>query len=297
MNRDLPRLGFIGAGTIATALSGSLRAEGYTVAAVASRSFSSSQKLAALVSGCVPFENMQHVADSADILFITTPDDAILEVAGQIEWQTGKSVVHCSGADSSEILRQAKLEGAQTGVFHPLQTFAGAAQAVKSLKDITFSLEAEEPLLTQLKEMAEALGGHWIAINLEDRVLYHASAVMGSNYLVTLVKLATELWDDFGLSREDAVRALLPLIKGTINNIETVGLPACLTGPISRGDSGTVQKHVRDLEKHHPDILKTYCELGLKTIPIALEKGRIDARKAKEIEAVLQGCRILGSKT
>jgi predicted short-subunit dehydrogenase-like oxidoreductase (DUF2520 family) len=280
-------LGFIGAGTIATVLAGSLRAEGYTVTAVASRSFSSAQKLAALVSGCVPLEDMQHVVNSSDILFITTPDDVISEVAGQIEWQTGKSVVHCSGADSSEILHQAKLEGARTGVFHPLQTFAGAAQTVKSLKDITFSLEAEEPLLTHLKEMADALGGHWIVLKSEDRVLYHASAVMVSNYLVTLLKLATDLWAGFGVTREEAVKALLPLIEGTVSNIDTLGLPGCLTGPISRGDSGTVKKHLRDLANHHHDILGTYRELGLKTIPIALEKGRIDTCKAREIEAVL----------
>ena len=287
MNKDLPRLGFIGAGTVATVLAHSLQAKGYPVTAVASRSLSSAQKLAAMVGGCVPFEDMQHVANSTDILFITTPDDAISEVAGQIEWQTGKAVVHCSGADSSEILRQAKLVGALTGVFHPLQTFAGAAQVVKSLKDITFSLEAAEPLLTHLKEMADALGGHWIVLKPDYRVLYHASAVMVSNYLVTLLKLATDLWAGFGVTREEAVMALLPLIEGTVSNIDTLGLPQCLTGPIARGDTGTVKKHLRDLEKHHHDILGTYRELGLKTIPIALEKGRIDARKAREIEAVL----------
>ena len=297
MYRDWPRLGFIGAGTIATVLSSSLRSEGYTVATVSSRSFLSAQKLAALVSGCVAFEDMQHVADSADILFITTPDDAISKVAGQIEWQTGKSVVHCSGADSSEILRKAKLEGAQPGVFHPLQTFAGVERGLKGLQGITFSLEAEEPLLTHLKEMANALGGHWIVLKPEDRVPYHASAVMVSNYLVTLLKLATDLWAGFGLTREEAIKALLPLIEGTVSNIDTLGLPQCLTGPISRGDSGTVEKHLRDLEKHHHDILETYRELGLKTIPIALEKGRIDTLKAQEIASILESCGTEGSKT
>jgi predicted short-subunit dehydrogenase-like oxidoreductase (DUF2520 family) len=184
-------------------------------------------------------------------------------------------------------LRKAKLEGAQTGVFHPLQTFAGAERELKVLQGTTFSLEAGEPLLSQLKEMASTLGGRWIVLKSEDRVLYHASAVMVSNYLVTLVKLATDLWDDFGVTREEAVMALLPLIKGTVSNIETLGLPQCLTGPVSRGDSGTVNKHLRDLAKHHNAILETYRELGLQTISIALEKGRIDSHKAREIEAAL----------
>ena len=296
MNRDWPRLGFIGAGTIATVLASGLRAEGYTVAAVASRSFSSAQKLAALVSGCVPFEDMQHVTDSADILFITTPDDAISEVASQIEWPTDKSVVHCSGADSSEILRQAKLEGALTGVFHPLQTFAGVERGLKGLQGITFSVEAEEPLLTHLKEMADALGGHWIILKSEDRVLYHASAVMVSNYLVTLLKLATDLWTGFGVTREEAIKALLPLIEGTVSNIDTLGLPQCLTGPISRGDTGTLKKHLHALGKNHGDIISAYRELGLKTVPLALEKGRIDALKAQEIASILESCGTEGRK-
>ncbi len=287
MNRDLPGLGFIGAGTVATALVRALQGKGYPVVAVASRSLSSAQRLAELIPGCRPCRDKQQVIDCSDLIFITTPDDVIAQVAGELRWQTGKSAVHCSGADSSELLRKAVSDGAAIGVFHPLQTFAGAEQSKNSLAGITFSIEAPEPLLAQLKGMAKALGGRGIVLKSEDRVLYHASAVMVSNYLVTLVKLATDLWAGFGVTREEAVMALLPLIKGTVSNIDTLGLPQCLTGPISRGDSGTVKKHLRDLEKHHHDILETYRELGLKTIPIALEKGRIDARKARGIEAAL----------
>jgi predicted short-subunit dehydrogenase-like oxidoreductase (DUF2520 family) len=79
----------------------------------------------------------------------------------------------------------------------------------------------------------------------------------------------------------------MPLIKGTVNNIETVGLPGCLSGPISRGDTGTLNKHLRALGKNHGDIITAYRELGRKTVPVALEKGRIDAKKAKEMEFIL----------
>ncbi len=287
MYKNLPKLGFVGAGTIATYLACSLQSQGYPVTAVASRRFGSAQKLAALVNGCTPFEDKQPVVDVSDIIFITTPDDDISQVTGQIEWRTGKSAVHCSGVDSSEILYKAKLEGAQTGVFHPLQTFAGTGQIAEALHGVTYSLEAEEPLLRQLKDMAWAIGGRWIIIKGEDRPLYHASAVMVSNYLVTLMKLATDLWSEFGLTREEAVAALLPLIRGTVINLDNMGLPESLTGPISRGDIGTIKKHLHGLEKCHNDILGAYSELGLKTIPIALEKGGIDSRKAREIEEAL----------
>ncbi|RJO60882.1 MAG: DUF2520 domain-containing protein [Dehalococcoidia bacterium] len=297
LNRDLPRLGFIGAGTVATALACALHGKGYPVMAVASRSFSSAQRVAKLIPDCRPCPYKQQVIDCSDIIFITTPDDVIARVAGELRWQAGKSAVHCSGADSSGILSKAKSDGAQTGVFHPLQTFAGAQRTAEALYGITFSLEAEEPLLTQLKQMAEALGGRWFVLIPDARVLYHASAVMVSNYLVTLVKLATELWPDFGVTREEATRALLPLIKGTVNNIETLGLPGCLTGPISRGDTGTLKKHLQALSKRHNVITSAYCELGLQTVPVALKKGRIDASKAQEIVSILSNSASERSKT
>ena len=297
MKRNLPRLGFIGAGKVATALACGLHGKGYPVVAVASRSFSSAQRLSEFIPSCQPCQNKQRVIDSSDIIFITTPDDVIAQVAGELRWQPSKSVAHCSGADSSELLRKAVSEGTMVGVFHPLQTFAGAEQTGNSLAGITFSIEAQEPLLRQLKGMARALGGRCIVLKPEDRALYHASAVMVSNYLVTLVKLSTDLWADFGLSREDAVRALAPLIKGTVNNIETVGLPGCLTGPISRGDAGTLKKHLQALGKNHNDIISAYRELGLRTVPVAVEKGRIDAQKAREIASILESCGTEGSKT
>jgi predicted short-subunit dehydrogenase-like oxidoreductase (DUF2520 family) len=80
---------------------------------------------------------------------------------------------------------------------------------------------------------------------------------------------------------------LIPLLKGTINNIDKVGLPDCLTGPISRGDLGTIGKHLSALEAKNSSLLNTYKELGLQTIPIALAKGKIDEDKAKELEALL----------
>jgi predicted short-subunit dehydrogenase-like oxidoreductase (DUF2520 family) len=236
---------------------------------------------------CQPYEDKQQVVDDADLIFITTPDDAISKVAGELKWQPGKFAVHCSGADTSALLDKAASGGAVTGVMHPLQTFAGMEQAKNSLMGITFSVEAREPLLSVLKKMAVALGGKCMVLAPEDRALYHASAVMVCNYLVTLVKLSIDLWSDFGLSREDAVRSLAPLIKGTINNLETVGLPGCLSGPISRGDAGTIEKHLAALSENYPDVIRTYVDLGLQTIPIALEKGKIDGNRAREIETIL----------
>ena len=135
--------------------------------------------------------------------------------------------------------------------------------------------------------MAVSLEGRWIELKPGDKVVYHAAAVLACNYLVTLVKLATDLWQTFGVSTSEATRALLPLLRGTINNLDNVGLPQCLTGPIARGDLGTVGKHLAALENSAPELLPTYRELGRQTIPIALDKGKVDEQVAKEMQKLL----------
>jgi predicted short-subunit dehydrogenase-like oxidoreductase (DUF2520 family) len=209
-------------------------------------------------------------------------------IVNEIHWHSGQYVVHCSGADSLDVLEPARLSNAQVGSFHPLQTFAGIQKAIDNLPGSTFALEAEGALLEVLKSLAVSLEGRWIKLGSGDKAAYHTAAVMSSNYLVTLVKLATDLWGSFGIPREEAIQALLPLLKGTINNIENLGIPGALTGPIARGDAGTVQIHLETLKETSPAIIPVYCEMGLQTVTVALAKGRINERQAKEIEAILK---------
>ncbi len=282
------KLGFIGAGIVGTALAVRLSNKGYSVAAVSSRSQTSAEKLAKAVSGCRAFNKSQEVADAAELVFITTPDDSIAPVVAEIQWHSGQSVVHCSGAASTAILEPAKKLGAQVGAFHPLQTFASISQAIENIPGSTFAVEAEESLRNTLKDMATALDGQWIELKASDKVAYHAAAVIACNYLVTLVKLATDLWQTFNVPTNQAAQALLPLIRGTLHNIETVGIPQCLTGPLARGDIGTIKKHLDAMQKVAPNLLSTYQELGIQTIPIALAKGKISQKQAQELQAILE---------
>ncbi|MEE8620119.1 MAG: DUF2520 domain-containing protein [Dehalococcoidia bacterium] len=286
------KTGFIGAGTTGTALAVRLSQKGCPVVAVSSRTLSSAQKLAALVPDCRVYHTAQDVAEAAELVFITTPDDVMAQVCAEVQWREVNSVVHCSGAHSVDILGSAKKLGAAVGSFHPLQTFADVDQAIRNLPGSTFALEAEEPLLTTQKELTRLLNGNWVVLKPGDKVLYHVAAVFACNYLVTLVKLALDLWLNFGVSSKEATRALLPLLEGTINNINNIGLPDCLTGPVARGDSGTIERHLSALETRSLDLLTTYKELGLQTIPIALAKGKVSEQKAEEMKALLS----LGSR-
>ena len=284
----MPKLGFIGAGTVGTALAIRLSERGYPVVAVSSRSQASADKLAQAINGCRAVESSQAVADSAELVFITTPDGAIPTVVSTVKWHLGQSVVHCSGADSVNSLEPAGKQGASVGAIHPLQTFASVEQAINNIAGSTFALEAQEPLLSILKDIATVLDGTFIELTADDKVLYHAAAVIACNYLVTLVKLATDLWQTFNVPPERATQALLPLLRGTIANIERVGIPQCLTGPIARGDTGTIKKHIDAMEKAAPALLPTYLDLGRQTIPIALAKERIDQQQAGELQTLLK---------
>lgn len=277
------KTGFIGAGTTGTALAVRLSRNGWPVVGVYSRTPTSSQELAGRVPNCRAYHTAQQLAEVAEMVFITTPDDVIAQVCSEVRWHRGQSVVHCSGAHSLDILESAKKLGVAVGSFHPLQTFADVDQAVANLPGSTFALEAREPLLSTLKELARLVDGNWVELKPGDKVLYHAAAVFACNYLVTLVKLALDLWKDFGVPPEDATRALLPLLRGTLNNIDGIGLPDCLTGPVARGDLGTIERHLRVLADTNLSLLTTYRELGLQTIPIALAKGKVNEQKAEEM--------------
>ena len=217
-----PRIGFIGAGRTAFALSLALSEAGYEVSAVSSRASASSAELASRLPNCAAFEHPQGVVDAAGVVFITTPDDAIRSTVEELRWRPGTGVVHCSGALSRDVLSTAAANGVETGCLHPLQTFA-SRDTSPDLHGTYFAIEAEGVLDSVLREMVEALGGIAITLRAEDRALYHASAVLASNYVVTLLKLATDLWLRLGYDRATALQVLLPLLRGAVDNLDDAG--------------------------------------------------------------------------
>ena len=283
-------IGLIGAGITGTALAVRLAQQEYQVIAVSSRSLVSAENLAKRLNDCKVCMTAQEVADLAQFVFITTPDDVISKVANEVKWHNDQNIVHCSGAHSTDIIETAETYGAHIGCFHPLQTFAGIEQAIDNIPGSTFAIEADGSLLTVLKKMASAMQGDWVILKAGDKVLYHAAAVFACNYMVTLVKLATDLWQHFGVPQGQSIKALMPLLRGTLNNIENVGLPNCLTGPIARGDLGTIEKHLEALESDNENsyLLNSYKQLGFQTIPIALAKGKIDSERGRELQVLFQ---------
>ena len=226
------------------------------------------------------------------------PDDRIQEVAEALaRWgslRKGAVLIHVSGGRPASAMSLAREGGAHVASMHPLQTFASADQqagsasaAVDLLSGALFACEGDEEALLVVREIVEVLGGRYVAIDGEKKALYHAGAVMASNYLVTLVGSAAELFEEAGIPRDEAIRALAPLLRGTVANLERVGLPMALTGPIARGDADTVEIHAREIARARPDLLPLYQALGLWTLPIAEQKGAMPEGSAKRIERAL----------
>jgi len=281
-------IGFIGAGILGKGLALGLAGAGYRVTAAASRSYESAQELASLVEGCRAEAEPQAVASSCDLVFITTPDDVITEVAASLMWSPGQGVAHCSGAGTLDKLMPATRQGARCGSIHPLQTFAGVTtgrQSIERMKGITFAIEAHGWLLETLEGMAKDLGGRSIRIKPEDRVLYHTSAVMACGYLAALVDSAAGLWERMGLTKSDGMRALEPIARATLENLVKLGTQKAVTGPIVRGDVETVRRHMEALSERAPGLSTLYLALAEASLPLA--EGRVGGAKAREVEAAL----------
>ena len=282
------RVGFIGAGRAATGLALALHRQGYRVTAVASRTLSSAEALAGRIQGCTPLKTPQDVADGCDLVFITTPDDAIATVARSVRWHRDMGVAHCSGAESAAILEPARNQGALVGSFHPMQTFPATSQGMASLSGIAFAVEGPPPLIDTLKEMAHALGGWPVEIAAEHRALYHLSGFLACGAVVTLMGQAAEVWKVMGYTKEQGLEVLLPILRSTVDSLEAQGTPSALTGPISRGDIGTVRKHLDALESQAPSIVPLYCIIALGAVALSREKGGIDQVKEQELITLLE---------
>lgn len=287
MIADGSTLGFIGAGRVGTALSLKLEEAGYHVAAVYDRDPSAARLLADSLKTCSPVPTAQGAAEGNCLVFITTGDDQIGPVCDSVAWARTQAVVHCSGAVSTDILASAAMHGAQVGSFHPCQAFTDATQALKNIPGSTFAIEGEPPLALMLETMAAAMGCGHFRIAPGDKPLYHVAAVFVSNYAVTLLKAAADLFSGMGISTERAVEILMPLVRGNVANMEQAGLPDCLTGPIARGDSGTVEKHLDALQERFPAYLHLYASLGLHTVPIAVQRKSISAETSEALLEIL----------
>ncbi len=286
-----PRLAFLGAGTVGTAFARLLSMRAYSVVAVYNRSERSRDRLAEQVHA-LPVDHPHAATVGADLVFITTTDDAIEEVCREVAdaggWRAGQGVVHCSGALSSrDVLSAASDAGAIIGSIHPLQTFAHPDTAIAHLPGSYFGLEADDALFMTLSAVVADLGGHILALSPDHKTLYHAAAVFACNYAAGLFGVAVRLLTDLGMPPDDVEAALLPLLEGTVHNLGAVGLPDALTGPLARGDTSTIARHLHALDEHDLALAALYRTLARATLPMADAKGQLSESQRMAIAALI----------
>ena len=288
------KIAIVGAGTVGTALAYLLKKKGYPLVGLADKKKESLQRAIAFVGEEVRCATApEEITPVADIVFITTSDSAIQEacegIASKGGFHAGQIVSHTSGSLPSTILQSARSSGALIASCHPLQSFADAQAAVKLIPASIFYMEGDPEAIPALTELVQAVGGKPLTIATSEKPIYHAAAVVACNFFVTLVYLSYQLFEQIGIPEKDAAQALLPLIKGTVNNIEQLGPIKALTGPIARGDVAVIKGHLEAMKGLDPRFIDIYRTISCLTVEIGIKKGTLSPEKGKEILQVVGG--------
>ena len=280
-------IAIVGAGRVGRALARSLRARGWNIGAVVTRSAATARSAVRTIGGGHPHEGLTRRVLDAGVVLIATPDDAIRDVAvrlaraGGEEWR-GKVVLHTSGALDEGVLAPLARLGAATGAMHPLQTFSG--RGVPLLEGVAFVIQGHERARQEARRIARALGGAPVALRREAKPAYHVAGTFAAPYLLTLVETATRILMRIGFPRRRARAALLPLIRQTLANYECLGARKAWTGPVARGDFSTVARHRAALAEWPEEFSQSYAALA------RLSARVLDAhpeRKLKQLDSVL----------
>ncbi|MEW2412707.1 DUF2520 domain-containing protein [Streptomyces sp. NPDC046866] len=280
-------VGVVGAGRVGPALARALQLAGHRPVAVSGVSDASRRRAARMLPD-VPLVPPAQVLERADLVLLTVPDDALpalvqgLAATGAV--RPGQLLVHTSGRYGAGVLDPARRAGALPLALHPAMTFTGTEVDVQRLAGCSFGVTAPEELRLAAEALVIEMGGEpeWIAE--EARPLYHAALALGANYLVTLVAQAMELLRTAGVGHPD--RMLGPLLGAALDNALRSG-DAALTGPVARGDAGTVAAHVSELRKHAPATVAGYLAMARTTADRALAHGLLKPELAEDLLGVL----------
>ena len=257
-----------------------LRLAGEPVVSIASRNLEHAQRAAAFVGGhtrAISYE------DAEGRVLICVPDAAVTDVAARLSSRT-RVALHTCGSRGPEILNDLRARGVACGSLHPLQTVPTPEAGLEQLPGSTFAIAGDAAATAWAGAIISLLNGTRLLIR--HNALYHAAAVMASNYVVALLGAAESLMEMAGAAREDALPALAPLIRASVENTFALGPARALTGPVQRGDAGTIALHMEALRQAPERLRELYRSAGVQTLAIARE-GALPDDHASEIERIL----------
>ncbi|WP_374196023.1 Rossmann-like and DUF2520 domain-containing protein [Streptomyces sp. TS71-3] len=280
-------VGVVGAGRVGPPLAASLRLAGHRPVAVSAVSDASRRRAEELLPD-VPVMPPADVLQRADLVLLTVPDDTLPGlVEGLVETgavRPGQLLVHTSGRYGIGVLAPALRAGALPLALHPVMTFTGSSVDVHRLAGCSFGVTAPEELRLAAEALVIEMGGEPEWIEESARPLYHAALAIGANHLVTLVAESMDLLRTAGVAAPD--RMLGPLLGAALDNALRSG-DAALTGPVARGDAGTVAAHVTELRRHAPASVAGYLAMARATADRALSHGLLKPELAEDLLDVL----------
>ncbi|UVI37076.1 Rossmann-like and DUF2520 domain-containing protein [Brevibacterium spongiae] len=291
---DAPRLGIgvIGCGRVGATIAAAWRQSGHAIVGVSATSEASRDRAADMLPG-VPVLDPDEIAERAELLLVAVPDDEIAPlVAGLAQLgciQTGQILVHCSGRYGTDVLEAGTRLGALPIALHPSLTFTGTEVDLTRLRQATIAVTAPAPIRPVGEALVVELGAEPVDIAEADRPLYHAAITHASNHTITILAEAMEILTEAGV--DDPAHVLHALVDASVANTLQNGRKA-LTGPVSRGDVGTVAAHLAalsefSLSRSNPSARNSYISLARSTTSTALAMGRITPVQAQEILGVL----------
>jgi predicted short-subunit dehydrogenase-like oxidoreductase (DUF2520 family) len=259
-------LSIVGAGRVGRTLGKRLRALGWRIGAVVTRSAATATAAVREIGAGKPYSRLVPEIFDSSVILLTTPDGALGNVARMLAnfedvKLHGKIVLHTSGALDREVLAPLARRGAATGSLHPMQTFSG--RGAPKLGKVIFALEGDRKAAAAARKIAFSLGGVPVAIRSQNKPAYHAAGTLVAGHGLGLVEAATQVLLKIGFSRHDATRALLPLMRQMLDNLESLGPQKSWTGPVSRGDFETVAKHTTAVRRYPREFQEAYATLAL----------------------------------
>lgn len=277
------RVGVVGAGRVGAVLGAALASAGHRVVAVSAVSEASRER-AELLLPDVPVLPVEEVVAAGDLVLLAVPDDALAGLVTGLAaigvWRPGQIAAHTSGAHGIAPFAPATQMGVVPLALHPAMTFTGTSLDLARLHEACFGITTPEPLRAVAEALVMEMGGEPVWVPEEARPLYHAALAHGSNHLVTLVAQAREILAEAGIA--DGERLLRPLLQASLDGALASG-DSALTGPVARGDVGTVETHLRVLADLAPDIRPAYAAHASATARRAQRVGRLRPDLARPI--------------
>lgn len=277
-----PTFSVIGAGRVGVTLGVLLRRKGYRIVAASARSSESRDRAVAWLR-CLVTEDPVQAAKAAECTLLCVADDAIAGVCEKVAaagaFDEGSYVIHTAGSLGVAPLAAASGVGARVLAIHPLQSVPDIETGIERIPGSWFGVTCDESSIGWAETFVADLGGKMLTVPEDARPLYHLAAVFASNFLVTLASAVEGSWG--------SVEPFLPLMKGTLANLENLGPREALTGPVVRGDAGTLRRHIETLNLRSPELAAAYKALARVTLVLAISSGRIGEVAAESVGEVL----------